>query len=95
MKLMKTENSNGGNFTKDNMKDEFKTLTEAYKSIYENVHDLAKQDPREAYPHKDDMKRFEDETEEDLYDDEEENEDADCPCRGDVSKCNCTGEDIG
>jgi hypothetical protein len=70
-------------------------LEEAYTSIYENMHDLAKQDPREAYPHKDDMEEFEKETEGDLYRDEtkeeEENKTDDkCSCDGEnKEECNC------
>jgi hypothetical protein len=76
----------------------FKTIEEAYLSIYEDhgMHDLAKQDPREAFPHKDDMEDFENETEEDLYDDEnkllygDEESEEDCGCGGDdEEECTC------
>lgn len=72
----------------------FQTLEETYMSIYkENIHDLAKQDPREAYPHKDDMEEFEKETEGDLYRDEtkeeESKEEDKCPC-GEKSEEECS-----
>jgi hypothetical protein len=71
----------------------FQTIEEAYMSIYkEDIHDLAKQDPREAYPEKDDMEEFEKETESDLYRDEtkEKKTEDECPCGGeDKEECNC------
>ncbi len=72
----------------------FQTLEETYMSIYkEDIHDLAKQDPREAYPHHDDMEEFEKETESDLYRDETEDkkeEEDKCPCGGeDKEECSC------
>jgi hypothetical protein len=68
---------------------DLKNLQEAYSSIYEDIHDLAKQDPRETFPHKDDMDDFENETEDDLYKDEEDSEE-ECPCGGeDEEHCNC------
>jgi len=75
----------------------YKTLEEAYMSIYEDIHDLAKQDPREAYPHKDDMEEFENESEEDLYNkDEDESDDDDgCSCGGNDEEnegCSCDEE---
>lgn len=75
------------------MKNKFKTLEETYLSIYEDIHDLAKQDPREAFPHEDDMNEFENETEEDLYKDEKEEE---CPCGGDKEEgCSCDEGEAG
>jgi hypothetical protein len=75
------------------MNDDLKHLQEAYNSIYENIRDLAKQDPREAFPHIDDMDGFENETEEDLYKDENEEE---CPCGGDDDEgCSCSQEEAG
>jgi hypothetical protein len=67
---------------------QYKTLEETYLSIYENINDLAKQDPREAFPHRDDMREFENEKEEDLYKDEKEEG---CSCDEEEEGCSCDG----